>query len=203
MVALWLCSGRYFDLYPKASDIPLAPNPRHAKGMPDVAYSVSQGIRVFKDCAAVHEDVNRCYNDIEYAYSDKCVWVDGPRKVFAQNVKRAYFACISYVDAQIGRIIAALKQEGLYDSTVISFNGESPVVSSERDGCLIKLQLWVQQVTTATRYRLFYYQQRIIAAILMARTIFCGGLQLQPERSLCVNVLHTATEKCYVLLRNS
>jgi arylsulfatase A-like enzyme len=98
--------------------------------MPDVAYSVSQGIRVFKDCAAVHEDVNRCYNDIEYAYSDKCVWVDGPRKVFAQNVKRAYFACISYVDAQIGRIIAALKQEGLYDSTVISFNGESPVVSS-------------------------------------------------------------------------
>ena len=76
--------------------------------------------------------VNRCYSDIEYAYSDKCVWVDGPRKVFAQNVKRAYFACISYVDAQVGRIIAALKQEGLYDSTVISFNGESPVLSSQR-----------------------------------------------------------------------
>jgi hypothetical protein len=85
---------------------------------------VSKGIRVFQDCAAIHEDVERCYSDVQYAYSDKCVWVDGPRKVFAQEVKRAYWACISYVDAQVGRIVAALKAEGLYDSTVISFNGD-------------------------------------------------------------------------------
>jgi hypothetical protein len=89
-----------------------------------VSYSVSKGIRVFQDCAAIHEDVERCYSDVQYAYSDKCVWVDGPRKVFAQEVKRAYWACISYVDAQVGRIVAALKAEGLYDSTVISFNGD-------------------------------------------------------------------------------
>jgi arylsulfatase A-like enzyme len=92
--------------------------------MPAVAYSVSQGIRIFKDATAVHANVSRCYNDIQYAYSDACVWVDGPRKVFAQHVKRAYFACISYVDAQIGRIVDALKEHDLYDKTVISFNGD-------------------------------------------------------------------------------
>ena len=120
----YLAPQKYFDLYPNASEIPLAANPRHAVGMPDVAYSVSQGIRIFKDATAVHENVSRCYNDMEYACSNECVWVDGPRKVFAQNVKRAYFACISYVDAQIGRIIHALKEHGLYEQTVISFNGD-------------------------------------------------------------------------------
>jgi hypothetical protein len=120
----YLAPQKYFDLYPNASEIPLAANPRHAVGMPAVAYSVSQGIRIFKDATAVHANVSRCYNDIQYAYSDACVWVDGPRKVFAQHVKRAYFACISYVDAQIGRIVDALKEHDLYDKTVISFNGD-------------------------------------------------------------------------------
>ena len=115
--------------------------------MPDVAYSVSKGLRVFQDCAAVHDDVERCYSDVEYAYSDACVWVDGPRKLFAQNIRRACetrtlsldlrarvslvlspvssdWACISYVDAQVGRIVDALKAQGLYDSTIISFNGD-------------------------------------------------------------------------------
>jgi arylsulfatase A-like enzyme len=120
----YLAPQRYFDLYPNASDIPIAKHPRHPVNAPDVAYSVSKGIRVFKDAGAIHEDVERCYSDIEYAYSDKCVWVDGPRKLFAQNVKRAYFACISYVDAQVGKIVDVLKAEGLYENTVISFNGD-------------------------------------------------------------------------------
>ena len=120
----YLAPQRYFDLYPEPEDIPLAAHPRHARNMPDVAYSVSKGLRVFQDCAAVHEDVERCYSDVEYAYSDACVWVDGPRKLFAQNIRRAYWACISYVDAQVGRIVDALKAQGLYDSTIISFNGD-------------------------------------------------------------------------------
>jgi arylsulfatase A-like enzyme len=32
-----------------------------------------------------------------------------------------YYACITYLDAQIGRILAALKQSGLYDNTIIVF----------------------------------------------------------------------------------
>ncbi len=32
-----------------------------------------------------------------------------------------YYACVSYLDAQIGRILAALKQTGQYDNTIIVF----------------------------------------------------------------------------------
>ena len=30
-----------------------------------------------------------------------------------------YYACVSYIDAQIGRLIATLKQEGIYENTII------------------------------------------------------------------------------------
>lgn len=36
-----------------------------------------------------------------------------------------YYACITYLDAQIGRILAALKQTGQYDNTIIVFAGDS------------------------------------------------------------------------------
>jgi arylsulfatase A-like enzyme len=36
----------------------------------------------------------------------------------------ADFACISYVDAQVGRIIKALRATELYDNTVILFMGD-------------------------------------------------------------------------------
>ena len=36
-----------------------------------------------------------------------------------------YFACISYVDAQIGKIVAALKQKGLYENTIVVLLGDN------------------------------------------------------------------------------
>ncbi len=37
----------------------------------------------------------------------------------AVKLKHAYLACVTYVDAQIGRMIAALKEAGVYDNTII------------------------------------------------------------------------------------
>lgn len=37
----------------------------------------------------------------------------------ALNLRHAYLACVSYVDAQIGRMITALEEEGLRDNTII------------------------------------------------------------------------------------
>jgi len=37
---------------------------------------------------------------------------------------RGYYACVSYVDAQIGKIINALKEEGMYENTMIVFWGD-------------------------------------------------------------------------------
>lgn len=39
-------------------------------------------------------------------------------------LRNYYYSCISFVDYQIGRILAALKEKGLYDNTVILFSSD-------------------------------------------------------------------------------
>jgi arylsulfatase A-like enzyme len=36
-----------------------------------------------------------------------------------------YYACVSYADAQLGRLVAALKKAGTYDNTVIVLSGDN------------------------------------------------------------------------------
>ncbi|WP_395740792.1 sulfatase [Prosthecobacter sp.] len=42
----------------------------------------------------------------------------------AAEMRHGYFAGISYMDAQVGKVIAALEQQGLLDSTLIVFSGD-------------------------------------------------------------------------------
>jgi arylsulfatase A-like enzyme len=42
----------------------------------------------------------------------------------AKRLKNYYYACVSFVDYQVGRIISALKEKGLYDDTVIVFSSD-------------------------------------------------------------------------------
>lgn len=47
---------------------------------------------------------------------------------FSEDLQRelihGYYACVSYVDAQVGKVISALKQSGEYDNTIIVFWGD-------------------------------------------------------------------------------
>ena len=43
---------------------------------------------------------------------------------YARKVRHAYFACVSYVDAQIGKVLDALEESGLADNTVIILWGD-------------------------------------------------------------------------------
>ncbi|MDB4581606.1 sulfatase [Draconibacterium sp.] len=49
-------------------------------------------------------------------------WPDGPGKVtpkHARELKHAYYACVSYIDAQIGKILDELKKQGLDKNTIV------------------------------------------------------------------------------------
>ena len=43
---------------------------------------------------------------------------------FARQLRHGYYACISYVDAQIGRVLDALEREGLSENTIVVLWGD-------------------------------------------------------------------------------
>lgn len=55
---------------------------------------------------------------------------------FFQETLRHYYACVTHIDGQIGRYIAYLKENGLYDNTVILFSADH----GDNQGCHGKLE---------------------------------------------------------------
>jgi iduronate 2-sulfatase len=92
---------KYFDLYPPES-IRLADNPFAPEGAPACAFPIPEEPRAYKDMPK-----------------------DGPIPAAKQlEVIRAYCACVSYVDAQVGRLIGELDRLGMRENTVICLWGD-------------------------------------------------------------------------------
>ncbi len=89
---------RYWDLYNR-DDIPLADNQFRPEGLPD-------------DVAAPTEILS-------YARVD-----DLQETAFQKEAKHGYWASVSYIDAQIGKILGALDSLGLADNTIVLFFGD-------------------------------------------------------------------------------
>lgn len=89
---------QYWDMYER-DKIPLASNRFRPKGLP-----------------------NQVRNSSEiYAYSK----TTSPDDIyFQQEVKHGYYACLSYVDAQIGKVLSALDELGLSDNTIVILLGD-------------------------------------------------------------------------------
>jgi len=53
-------------------------------------------------------------------------WGKDPRtdEVFAQKVRKHYAACVTYADAQVGKILKKLKETGQYENTIIVLWGD-------------------------------------------------------------------------------
>lgn len=92
---------RFFDLYPPES-IGLSPNPSPPKDVPPIALTNYAELRAYTDMPKKGE------------LSDDQ----------AKELRRAYFACVSWVDSQVGRVLKELDDLGLRDNTIVVIWGD-------------------------------------------------------------------------------
>ncbi|MDR0698059.1 MAG: sulfatase [Tannerella sp.] len=96
---------KYWDMY-DPQDIPLSPFPC----IPDGCHATT-----------LHESSE--FNG--YLYGEEKASLEKPLSDdYARKLRHAYFACISYVDAQIGKALDALEQSGQADNTIVILWGD-------------------------------------------------------------------------------
>lgn len=110
----FLAPEKYYNLYPPADNIELPMNPDVPKDFPPIARSIGE-ITSYDDIKPLF-DMSKCSTDVQASfYGKECRIPDD----YTRKLRRAYYACISYTDAQVGRVIAELEDLGLADNTVI------------------------------------------------------------------------------------
>ena len=94
----------------KRSEMPLAQYRKKAAGSPDFAYHTSPELQAYTDIPSLIS-----FSDIENAIlpDDK-----------ARELIHGYYAAISYIDAQVGMVVEALRKKGLDKNTVIVLWGD-------------------------------------------------------------------------------
>jgi arylsulfatase A-like enzyme len=92
----WIAPKKYWDLYDREK-IPLANQVAGPKGGTAMALHPSFELRT-------RDDIPK-FGDIDPELS--------------RTLRHAYLACVSYVDAQLGRMLAALEETGVRDNTII------------------------------------------------------------------------------------
>ncbi|WP_309382187.1 sulfatase [Cerasicoccus frondis] len=94
---------KYWDLYDQ-KNLPLAEFREHAENTPDWVYHKYGELRSYSD---ISRDWNTSIDDDT-----------------ARALINGYYACVSYVDAQIGRVLNKLDELGLADNTIIVLWGD-------------------------------------------------------------------------------
>jgi iduronate 2-sulfatase len=97
---------RYWDLYDRDS-IPLAANRSIPKGAPVMAVNTAREIRGYTDFKPMPRPHEGSMSDDQ-----------------ARLLRHGYLASVSYIDAQVGRLMAALDRLGLSDNTIVVLWGD-------------------------------------------------------------------------------
>ena len=108
--------SKYYNLYPSAPEIELPLKPDPPKDMPDIAFSVWGELRNYADIEKLFVG-NNCTTDANASLFGKQCRV--PDSIIARELRRAYYSCISFTDAQIGKVIKELDNQGFADNTII------------------------------------------------------------------------------------
>jgi len=96
---------KYWDMY-NEDDIPLSPNP-----------SIPENVNK----ASLHGSGE--FNG--YQLGDEKASLEGPvSDEYARKLRHAYFACVSYIDAQVGKLMDELEKQGLAENTIVVIWGD-------------------------------------------------------------------------------
>ncbi len=97
---------QYWDLYDRKT-IPLAPNSSLPNNAPIMAVNTAREIRGYSDFKDMPQPHEGTLNDEQ-----------------ARLLKHGYLASVSYIDAQVGRLLDSLKELGLDDNTIVVLWGD-------------------------------------------------------------------------------
>ncbi len=111
--------SKYFDMYPPADQIKPPTNPDAPLNMPPIAWSTSPELRSYPDMSKYNLD--ECREDAELAMRGDDCKITGTE---ATALRRAYYATVSYIDAQVGKVLEALESQGLANNTIIVLWGD-------------------------------------------------------------------------------
>lgn len=99
---------RYWNLYSR-NQIPLAQYVDKVKNGTDLAYHSSGELQSYKEPGRT------------YPIEQNLLKLDN---AFQKELIHGYYACVSFIDFQIGKILNKLKEKGLYDNTIIVLWGD-------------------------------------------------------------------------------
>ena len=98
----WIAPKKYWDMHDR-SKFPVLKNERVNPNTPDYAMFSNREMAHYVDMAEFPEPWDS----------------ERPTDEQVRYLLHAYYACVSFVDAQIGRLMDALEEEGLADNTII------------------------------------------------------------------------------------
>ena len=97
----WCPPRKYWDMYDR-DKLPLAPNPEPPVDAPAVALGNNSEFRHYADTTDLPAPLDGTASEAQ-----------------ARRYRHGYLAAVTFVDAQVGKILDALDQEGLADNTIV------------------------------------------------------------------------------------
>ncbi|XP_062520368.1 iduronate 2-sulfatase-like isoform X2 [Corticium candelabrum] len=151
----------FYDLYPPATQISLPDNPHPPVDMPYTAWSGFTSLRQY-DNVKHHFIGSRCGKNAATAISSTCNFPDDVKR----EIRKSYYACVSYIDSLVGQILAELEKQGFAEDTIVVLtsdhgyhlgeHGEWDKNTNFEDATRVPLLVHVPKVTTtATRTKAF------------------------------------------------
>ena len=117
----FLAPSKYFNLYPNINETNLPNNPNPPQLMPPIAWSTLQELYSFDDIKDIIVDLKLCIDNIHQSMHSKSCRIPDDK---ARELRRAYYAAVSYTDAQVGKVIDALESHELASNTIIVLWGD-------------------------------------------------------------------------------